>query len=322
MDLRVIDLFSGAGGFSLGFKNAGYNVLLGIEIDEFASQTYSNNIRDVVVLTEDIRQVHSRHIIESVGREIDVIIGGPPCEAYTVANSKRMNYPLDRLYVDPIGQLVLHFIRLVGDLKPAVFVMENVVPVAEGPLREALKEEFSRVGYEQIYFNVLRAEEFGNPSRRRRMFISNIPLTDLMKKYSTKTLRTVGDALRDLPHPGYGPPNHDPVPISERKLRKIVTLPWDRGIVYFRGSKGKLMTSWIRLHPEKPAPTVMGKSRFIHPYEDRLLTPREHARLMSYPDTYIFYGPRDSQYNQIGESVPPVLSYFIARAIAEFLEKK
>ncbi|MCD6503477.1 MAG: DNA (cytosine-5-)-methyltransferase [Thermoplasmata archaeon] len=321
MDLRVIDLFSGAGGFSLGFKKQGCKILLGIEIDEFAAKTYAENFTNTIVLVEDIKKVHSKHILDAVGSEIDVVIGGPPCEAYTVANFRRMKNPLDRLYVDPLGQLVLHFIRIVGDLEPKVFVMENVVPIVEGPLKNALIEEFSRIGYEKIYFNVLKAEDFGNPSKRRRMFISNVPLEDFLKKYKRSKPRTVKEALEGLPHPGYGPPNHDPVPISEKKLKKIVTLRWGRGIVYFKGSKGKLMTSWVRLHPDKPAPTVMGKSRFIHPYDDRLLTPREHARIMSYPDDHVFYGPRDSQYNQVGESVPPILSFYIAKAIVEFLNK-
>ncbi|HHC19003.1 MAG TPA: DNA cytosine methyltransferase [Euryarchaeota archaeon] len=319
MDINVIDLFSGAGGFSLGFHKEGYKILLGIEIDEFAAETYSENFKDTYVMIEDIRKVHGKHVIDAVGNNVDVVIGGPPCEAYTVANKNRMKSPLDRLYVDPLGQLVLHFIRLVGDLRPKVFVMENVVPVAEGPLREALVYEFSRVGYEEIYFNVLHAEEFGNPSKRRRMFISNLPLKELITEFK-KPPKTVWEAIGDLPHPGYGPPNHDPVPLSEKKYKKIVTLPWERGIVYFQGSKGKIMASWIRLHPYKPAPTVMGKSRFIHPFEDRLLTPREHARLMGYPDDFVFYGPRDSQYNQAGESVPPALSNAIAKAIKKYID--
>ncbi len=313
MDVRAIDLFCGAGGFSLGFQKAGAKVLLGIEKEEFPAKSYSENFRNSHVLLEDIRRVHSRKILEEVG-EVDLVIGSPPCEPFTSANASRRRRPIERLYFDETGNLVLHFIRIVGDLRPKAFVMENVVPIMEGELKWALRKEFERIGYE-VYFNVLRAEDHGTPSRRNRVFISNFKISP-KKTPGPK----VWEAIKDLPHPGYGPPNHDPVSVSGKKARKIPTLPWEKGLVAFRGAGGRLIWNWIRLHPEKYAPPIMGLSRFIHPYEDRLLTPREHARLMGYPDSHIFYGPKDSQYNQVGESVPPTLAEAVARDLLSKIE--
>ncbi len=315
MDIRGIDLFCGAGGFSLGFEMEGVEISLGIEVDGFAATAYSENFRDSHVILEDIRKVHSRRILEEVG-EVDVVIGSPPCEPFTSANASRRRKPLERIYFDETGNLVLHFIRIVGDLRPKIFVMENVVPIMEGALKDALRKEFARVGYPEIYFNVLRAEEHRTPSRRNRVFISNVKISP--EKVPGPS---VWEAIKDLPHPGYGPPNHEPISVSGKRARKIPSLPWEKGLVAFKGAGGRLIWNWIRLHPEKYAPPIMGLSRFIHPYEDRPLTPREHARLMGYPDSHIFYGPKQSQYNQVGESVPPTLAKAVAKEVTRYLKE-
>ncbi|BDR92780.1 restriction endonuclease subunit M [Vulcanisaeta souniana JCM 11219] len=313
MGYTVVDLFAGAGGFSRGFLDAGFDVALGIEIDGNAARTYSYNFPNAVMLLNDIRNVNGEDIIKYIGSRPDVIIGGSPCEAFTETNPRRAKDPLDRLYVDELGRLTLEFIRLVGELRPRVFVLENVVRIMDGPLRDALVNEFARVGYERIYFNVLHAEDYGTPSIRRRVFISNIPI----KPRKTGRVLTVWDAIGDLPSPGDPSiPNHEYVTISDRKLRGITQLNWDEALYKFRGATG-FFRNFIRLNPWKPAPTVMGSVRFVHPIEDRVLTVREQARLMGFPDNHVFLGPKDSQFNQIGEAVPPPL----ARAIASFVLK-
>jgi DNA (cytosine-5)-methyltransferase 1 len=103
--------------------------------------------------------------------------------------------------------------------------------------------------------------------------------------------------------------------VSPRKVRGISRVAWGQALYTYRGSGG-VYRNFIKLHPNKPAPTVMGSVRFIHPYEDRLLTVREQARLMGFPDNHVFLGSRDSQFNQVGEAVPPPL----ARAIAEVVK--
>jgi DNA (cytosine-5)-methyltransferase 1 len=307
--LKVLDLFCGAGGFSLGFKQANYEIVCGLDNFEPVIRTFSYNFSSSHIILEDIKKVSSKRIKEEVG-EVDVIIGGPPCEAFTLASSKIQKDPLDRLYSDPRGQLVLHFIRLVGDLKPIFFVMENVRGILIPQIKEAIIKEFKRVGYDRIYFNVLHAEDYGNPSIRTRVFISNLKI--LPEK--SKIKRTVWDAIGDLPSPYsiHDIPNHDPVPVSERKLRKILRLKKGHSLVSFIGADNRMKENYIRLKFNSLAPTVMGKSRFIHPVENRILTVRENARLMSFPDDFIFFGGREVQFDQVGEAVPPILAKSIA----------
>lgn len=318
MGWKVFDLFAGAGGFSLGFKQAGFEILGGIENMPTIAETYILNFPESKVIVEDIKKIRVEDIEKLVG-DIDIIIGGPPCEPFTPANFKRLPNPLDRLYKDPIGQLVLHFIRIVGDLKPRIFIMENVPGLGINILKEALRYEFKRVGFNQVFFNILRAENYGVPSLRKRLFISNIRL----KPKKVKRKLTVWDAISDLPDPRgfHDIPNHDYVPISHRKFKKIIKLRPGSSLVSFIGADGRAKMNYIRLRPNRPAPPVMGKSRFIHPFDDRLLTVREHARLMGFPDNFIFLGGRDLQFNQVGEAVPPPLAFKIAEVVKAHLRE-
>ncbi|ALU11592.1 modification methylase [Ignicoccus islandicus DSM 13165] len=316
MKKSLFDLFSGAGGFALGFERSGFESVIGVDNDRAAIRSYAANHKKALALNEDISKLSSR-VLERLGGTPDVIIGSPPCEPYTAANPKREINPLDRLYKDPIGRLVLHFIRIVGDLKPKVFVMENVKGLIEGELKRAIANEFKRVGYEKVYFNVLRAEDYCVPSHRVRVFVSNVPIKP---KPICKRPVTVEEALKDLPQPNREwPPNHEPPSLSTKQLKRIAKIKWGGALIHYRGSGGRLYPNMVRLHPKKLAPTVLGSSRFIHPYENRILTVREQARLMSYPDNFIFLGGRDSQYNQVGESVPPLLAEVIANVVREHL---
>jgi len=315
-----VDLFAGAGGFSRGFKEEGFKPVVAVENMPPVAETYRANFPEAVVIEEDIKNVHSLDILKVLeGRRPDVVIGGPPCEPFSRANPRRRKDPIERLYDDPVGSLVLHFIRIVGDLQPRVFVMENVPGIMDDGLDAVLREEFSEVGYDKIYFNILRAEDYGTPSRRVRVFISNIPLSP---EKAPRKLRVI-DAIGDLPEPDpiYNIPNHEPVPLSPRKLKKIAKLRWGEGLVRFKGYGGRVLVNVVRLHPYRPAPTVMGSSRFVHPFQDRLLTVREHARLMGFPDDHIFLGGRDVQFDEVGEAVPVPLARAIARVVRRYLEE-
>ncbi|ADI32634.1 DNA cytosine methyltransferase [Staphylothermus hellenicus] len=312
---KFIDLFCGAGGFAEGFILTNrFRSILGIDNFRPAAQTYKINFPDSIVVMEDIKRIRNDDLIEIVDpEEIDVVIGSPPCEPFTGANPKREKNPIDRLYKDPAGQLTLHYIRIVGFLKPRVFVMENVPAIMDDGLEYVLRKEFEKIGY-RIYFNVLRAENYGTPSHRLRVFISNIPIKPKKQKHRI----TVGEAFRDLPEPGTDyPPNHNPSPLPLRKLKRISRLKWGEAMIYYEGARRRL-PNLIRLNPNKIAPTVLGSSRFIHPYENRLITVREQARLMGFPDTFVFVGGRDEQYNLVGEAVPVPL----AKAIAEYIVEK
>ena len=309
----VVDLFCGAGGFSRGFKDIGFNVVFGIDVDSDCCRTFKANFPEAVVLVEDIRNISANDITYLVGsNEVDVVIGSPPCEPFTAANPDRFKEPLDRLYKDPVGSLVLNFIELVGSLRPKVFVMENVPAILDNGLKHALIKEFKSVGYD-VYFNILRAEDYGNPSHRVRVFISNVKLRPKKVRGRVRVI----DAIGDLPEPSREPviPNHVVPPrLSQRKLKKVKRLKWGKALIMYKGAK-RMLPNLIKLDPYDIAPTVLGSSRFIHPFEDRLLTVREQARLMGYPDNHVFMGSMNSQYNQVGESVPVPLS----RAIANYV---
>ena len=315
--IMYVDLFSGAGGFSLGFEMTGnFEPILAIDNNKAAAETYKANFPRTIVIAEDIKSISSRFIADTVGEEVDLVIGSPPCEPFTGANPRRQKNPVDRLYTDPMGQLTLHFIRIVGYLRPRVFVMENVPAIMEDGLREALIYEFRRAGYERVFFNLLRAEDYGTPSRRRRVFISNIPISPPKIR---KRVRVI-DALWGLPPPGEGwIPNHDPPPpLSNRKMKRAGKLGWGDAMIYYQGAE-RYLPNLVKLNPFDIAPTVLGSSRFIHPFENRLLTVREQARLMGFPDSFVFYGGRDEAYNMVGEAVPPPLAEAIAREVYMYL---
>jgi DNA (cytosine-5)-methyltransferase 1 len=315
----LLDLFSGAGGFARGFRDEGFRILLAVDNDKSVAKSYTANFPGALVIREDIREISCDDIRYFLGlQSIDVVIGSPPCEPFTASNPRRREDSLERLYSDPVGTLVLEFIRILECVKPRLFVMENVPGILEGPLKAALRREFTAAGYSTVHFNILKAEDYGTPSRRTRVFISNVPISPP----KLRRIVTVWEAIGDLPPPSPDThiPNHEPPPsLSSRKLRKAFKLKPGGALVRYRGFGDRLYPNLIKLDPNSPAPTVLGSSRFIHPYEPRLITVREQARLMSFPDDHVFLGGKDEQYNQVGEAVPPSLSRAIARYLLRYL---
>ena len=316
---KFIDLFSGAGGFAEGFHITGrFKSLLAIDNFRPAAMSYKANFPETLFLMEDIKNIDQYTLYNLLGKDsVGIVIGSPPCEPFTGANPKRQRKPLDRLYKDPMGMLTLHFIRIVGILKPKLFIMENVPAILDDGLENALRREFKRIGYDKIYFNILKAEDYGTPSHRVRVFISNIKISPRKKHRRI----TVSEALKDLPPPGDFPPNHEPPPpLPLKKIKRVSKLKWGAAMIYYEGAR-KRLPNLIRLDPNNIAPTVLGSSRFIHPYENRFLTVREQARLMGFPDQFVFYGGRDEQHNQVGEAVPVPLAKAIAEYVAEKLDR-
>ncbi|MHA2223971.1 MAG: DNA cytosine methyltransferase [Candidatus Hodarchaeales archaeon] len=312
--MRILDLFCGAGGFSMGFIQASprFSINLAVDIDYRTLQTYHSNLPKTRLIDKDIQNLHSNEILAELDHQYpDIIIASPPCESFSSANPNRRKSTYDQLYADEKGRLLLHTIRIIMDLEPKFFIIENVPQLASAEMRELILHEFSRSSYEQIFFNILEATKFGVPSSRKRVFISNISL----KVPVNESLFSVNEAFHSLPSPTFEILNHELTPTSPKVAKKIAKVRPGEAMVYFRGSHYGIFRNYIRLLGDQPSPTVMGKSRFIHPYEPRLCTVREHARLMSYPDTYEFFGPQIWQYNQVGESVPPLLATNIALQI-------
>ncbi len=314
-ELSFVDLFCGGGGAARGYTLAGFSPILGIDVDHYALSTYRENFPKTQIMNEDIAQLRGEDVLRKTRIEhVPLVIASPPCEPYTSANVSRMKRPEDRLYEDPKGQLMLHAIRLIGDLQPDIFVIENVVPAISGELGVILREELAYQGYAKIHYNVIEAHHHGVPSIRRRVFISNKRLS-LPKKRPPRIL----EAIEDLPDPRYphGINGHEFVPLPAKYEETIYKVQQGQSLVFFRGAHEEF-NNYTRLRGNEIAPTVMGKSRFIHPLDDRLLTPREHARLMSYPDSHALIGGSSEQFNIVGESVPPLLT----KMMGEFFKKE
>ena len=370
--MTVIDLFSGCGGLALGFKWAGFKTLLASDVDENCEKTYTHNFPDVPFIKDDLRNITSKQIKNQISESVDVVVGGPPCQGFSLANKNR-----NKVKDDPRNELFYEFVRVVTDLQPKAFVMENVrglLSMQKGKVIKLMKEEFENAGLGyQVDYKVLLASDYGVPQNRQRVIMIGIR-KDLDKApvFPEKTYEspvTVWEAISDLPQikasEGEDKMTYESVPqngfqdfirqssksvfnhVAMRHTQRLI----DRFMVIKAGQslahvpaehsavkrgkpteKSKIVFSQNnqRLHANKPAPTIAAsfQSNFIHPYLHRNFTAREGARLQSFPDDFIFKGMRTkmswekglSQYQQIGNAVPPLLAYAIAKSVKESLD--
>ncbi|MFX0103707.1 MAG: DNA cytosine methyltransferase [Candidatus Hodarchaeota archaeon] len=315
--LSYCDLFCGCGGFSLGFKQNGYRHLGALDVDLMAWETYRANISNKV-LNQDITEMYSLEFRDYLGERPDIVLAAPPCEGFTEANEKRKKNAYERLYTEP-GSLTIKAIDWICDLNPRIgFIIENVPAIMDHPIKGYLIDEFSRIGYDEVYFNIIRAELLGSASKRPRMFISNMKFDESEIELGNEYY-SVLDAIGNLPDPTdvHDVPDHVVnIVTKSKKQGAIHLLKWSDSVVRYKGASGT-KKNWIRIHPYKKSPIVMGKSTLVHPYEDRQLTIREYARLQGFPDDFIFHGNFYDKRNQIGEAVSPVVSDFLARKILE-----
>ena len=210
--------------------------------------------------------------------------------------------------------MISHFLqagRMVSQIHWGGGTPNSLKTIQIRDIMDFIRKEFSTSSYTNIYFNLVESLDYLVPSARKRVFVSNFKLS---KPTLNNKLPSVSSAFDGLPHPEsmHDIRNHSLLPPSRNIAKKIPRTPPGGALVYFQGGSNKTYRNYIRLEYDLHAPTVMGKSRFIHPLYNRLCTVREHARLMSYPDNFYFSGPTAWQYNMIGESVPPLLSKGIA----------
>jgi DNA (cytosine-5)-methyltransferase 1 len=316
--MKILDLFCGAGGFSYGFKPYADDMHLAIDLDASALETYKLNFPNSRTWHTDIHNLHSIQIEEALNGSPDVIIASPPCEEFSMASPTSERPAAERVYGAGSAKLLLDAIRIIGDLTPKIFVIENVAALLNAGGKEIIKKEFKHVDIDDVNINMIRAHQHGNPSRRLRVFLSNIKIRPPRKEPPT-VIEAIGDlpslGMSQILAPELDVPNHIEYPLTDDKVKAISRTRWGQGVRRFRVSKNRSLPNWVRLFPNQLATSINGLSRYIHPYENRLLTVREHARLMSYPDSFVFTGFSDSQYNQVGESVPPSVSQLIAQEV-------
>ncbi len=400
---KVIDLFAGAGGFGLGFKLAKYSICCSLEFDHWAADTLrKNKSPKAIVIEDDIRKYNTKKQIRRACGECnpDVIIGGPPCQGFSVAG------PAHKDPKDPRNSLFIDFARWVSVLKPKFFVMENVKGIlsrknaAKEKVVDIISRTFNDAGY-SVEIWVLNAAEYGVPQLRERVFFVGNRLNKVInsppKTHSLNSLLltanytfdlgnglfpivTVDDAISDLSFLKVG----DGKEIQDYQIKpKSDYQKWARGTqkklynhvamkhtismierfkliraghsvmeipseyrVKKRNGNGEVSETPYhsnnrRLDPNNPSFTIPAHfySSFVHPNQNRNLSAREAARLQSFPDSYRFMGKRTvisrkllerygrhednylSQYNQIGNAVPPLLAKAIAEHILTYLQE-
>lgn len=297
--MKVIDLFAGAGGFSEGFRQAGCDIEGFVEFWNPAIETFKANFPEAKLIGEDITVVQEETIKKFTA---DVIIGGPPCQGFSMAGKRDPN--------DTRNTLFEHYLKFVEILKPDYCVLENVKGIYTMKARDGehifnkLFKGFSDLGYE-TKAKILNASNYGVPQARQRViFISAISGKAIRYPKSTGNRKTLQDVL-NLPYEANKATNHV-YEFNKKLFIKAHYLKQGKRYSTFH-SAGRKLTK------EKVAPTITKSGRFIHPTFNRLISVREAARIQSFPDNFAFKGTLREMYGQIGNAVPPGM----AKAIAE-----
>ncbi len=323
--LKYIDLFSGAGGFSLGFDNKGFQNVFSVDIEPSFCETYRHNFPHHKLLEKDISDISDREINQlTKSKKINVIIGGPPCQGFSIAGN------IGRKFIDdPRNRLFKEFVRFVNIIKPKFFIMENVARLYthnKGVTRNEILSDFEKLGY-NVKCKILNSADYGVPQIRNRVIfiVSSIKQTIEFPEKKVENYVTVKEALSKYPKLKSGEessfPNHIAMSHSEQMLKKMSFIS-DGGNrneipIEIRPSSGDVR-KYIKYKSNKPSVCVTGDMRKIFHYEqNRALTVRELAKLQSFPDSFIFKGNRISQQQQVGNSVPPKM----AEALAEIILK-
>lgn len=355
MQYGFIDLFCGCGGFTQGFKQAGYSPLVGIDMWEDATVTYQANFPQSKTINEDITKVTVERLFEEAAinaSQVSVIIGGPPCQGFSVSGK--------RLIDDPRNVLYKSFVEMVGKIRPKAFVMENVpglVSMAKGAVRDAVIEDFASRGY-NVTWKILSADDFGVPQHRRRVFFVGLNkdcFGDTEFVFPTPTTAkekvTCRDAISDLdfisdeiPLPDETSYALPPLTEYQAKMRAGSNVLWNhvatihnqrtKEIIAMVPDGGnyeslprelwqtrKVHIAWTRMDSTRPCFTIdTGHNHHFHYSANRVPTARESARIQSFPDTFRLYGIKTSQLKQVGNAVPPLLAQAIAERLMLYLE--
>ena len=324
-----IDLFAGAGGMSLGFNNAGFKNLLAVEFNKDFAETYKKNFPEHNLIVDDIKNITEKQIYDIIKNEkVDVIIGGPPCQGFSIAGNIGRNF-ID----DDRNRLFKEFVRFVKIIKPKIFVLENVAAMERHNKGNTIKEivsSFKEIGYD-IKYKVLNAVNYGVPQERRRIFIvGTLGKNNFEYPKEINNIVSIKEAIDDLPKLGNGEsseiPNHTAMKHSIQMLEKMSYVP-DGGnrndIPEKLRPKSGDSRKYIRYNSKKPSFCVTGDMRKIFHYsQNRALTCRELARLQTFPDSFIFLGNAGKVQQQIGNAVPVSLANKIALQVKEVLDNE
>ena len=345
---KVLDLFCGAGGLSKGFKNAGFDIVGGIDFDEDSIKTHELNFKNSTSICGDLTKITGKKLKE-IFKKIDVVIGGPPCQGFSSANrwQDTKNDIRNKLFMD--------YIRVVKLFKPKICLIENVSGILtqkDGYAKRKIYSMLEKEGY-VVESAILNASDYGVPQSRRRAFFvavkgnNNFDFDSLKK---VKRINTVFDAIGDLYKLEEKVIKKEKLKINERdkfggfiKDFNIVTnhyCQYPNEIVQSRMEYVKQGENWRsvpehmwqtkrvnrhssayrRLSESEPSITIdTGHMNYFHPIFNRVPTVRESARLQSFPDSFRFAGSKTSQLKQVGNAVPPFLVMQIAKEIKKIM---
>ncbi|MCI9125967.1 MAG: DNA cytosine methyltransferase [Eubacterium sp.] len=348
--MNVLDLFCGCGGLSKGFELAGYNVLLGIDNDKAALYTFEKNHNNSIGMDADLsKQETFEKISEIIGNmKVDLIVGGPPCQGFSLSGPRNFDDPRNKLY--------LAMIEMVKKFKPKGFVIENVPGMARlynGEVKNEIIRRFEEIGY-TVNCKILCAADYGVPQMRKRLIFVGIKgekRFDFPKPIcNEKTYVTCEEAISDLPSReeelGEEIDEYIISPLSEyqKKMRKdakklynhvatnhtkmvkdvIAHVPEGgnyKDLPEGVGTSRRFNEAWTRYHSQKPSRTIdTGHRNHFHYKFNRVPTVRENARLQSFSDDFIFYGTKTQQNRQVGNAVPPLLGFAIAEEIKKYIQ--
>lgn len=354
---NAIDLFAGCGGLSLGLAEAGFGILYANEINKDAADTYRRNLVEeakhrTFVDVRNISAVSTSEINQAIGnRKIHLVAGGPPCQGFSMAGRRDID--------DPRNVLFKEMLRVVDEVGPPLFLMENVkgiLSMGSGTVIRTIKEAFEALGYD-VKVETLNASKFGVPQDRERVFIigSKIGNGVLHPKPDGEKTVTVEEAIGDLSFLDSGESsseyklpaksryqkqmrkgcfelrNHESSRHSSKVIRKFAVLKQGQTTNDLPDEYKTKKIVLVRLSANKRARTVTTlPDDYVHYSKNRILTVREIARLQSFPDWFVFLGKRTTgglrrrreipQYSQVGNAVPPLLARRIGEHLIECLE--
>lgn len=339
----VIDLFSGCGGLSQGFIDAGYNIALGIDSWEDAIETFRFNHKNSIGIVTDLIKTTPLEISKQINiPKVDIIVGGPPCQGFSIAGKRFIDDERNKLYKS--------FVDFVAFYKPKAFLLENVpniISMGKGVFKDSIIEDFEKIGY-KVNYKILMASDFGVPQNRKRAFfvgttnnkvfefpkaqeknkitseeaISDLPEHSLSdgEKYPIKPLNKFQQKIRNKSTSVY---NHQ-ITVHKEKTIEIISMVPDGGnykdLPKELHSTRKVNIAWTRLNSKKPSFTIdTGHNHHFHYKFNRVPTARESARLQSFTDDFIFLKGKTSQLKQIGNAVPPMLAKVLAIKLLKYL---
>lgn len=325
-------LFSGAGGLDIGFKEAGFRSLGASDIMDESERTFLANWPNEPFIKKDIRQLGVGTILKATnGKRPDIILGGPPCQGFSVMGDKNSS--------DPRNTLFESYVRLVGGLEPKCFVFENVKgfkTMFDGSFLKKVANSFASIGYD-IYVKVLNAADYGVPQKRERVFLIGTRMNrayQFPKKNNDgvgriKAYKNVGNAIMDISSKKNNLPGHIVLNHGNKVLARYRLIPEGGRLPPPEKLPPEIRrrnfgSTYVRLHRKNISPTIVpGNNAFpVHPTLDRSLTPREAARIQTFPDSIVFSGTRRHQCILVGNSVPPLLGAHMAVSIKRHLDKK